>query len=116
MTSNELKDAIIKLATERKHITFVEIMNKFPDEKGLFSISLPSYENILMWTGMSELLAEAVSELLESHQLYTHSANQLTYLADGGGLTLPLAKDARQYQKPHWFPVTLDKSPPKGFV
>ena len=114
MSFYELRKAILELAGERDHLTFVEIMAKFPEEKGDCHISLTGYGNIWMWADMSENMAAAVNDIMQSHDLHVHPATQFTYLLAGGGLKLPFAEAARQFNKPHWFPVTLDKSHPKG--
>lgn len=102
-----MEEKIIRLVRERGHVSFLEIRDLFPSERGEISIAMPGYYNILYWWGLSEDLARAISNVLERQAVFVHPATPLTYAIDGVMTTMPLAKSVRQYKEPHWYPVTL---------
>jgi hypothetical protein len=110
MDNSQIKEKIFEYVSQRKHVSFIELMNYFPDESGSGDFCL-KYETIIVWVGMSENIIQAVQDLVKEHKIYLHPATSLTYLADGGGLKLPLVKEDRKYSKPHWLPMTLDVTP-----
>lgn len=111
---SRIKDELQKLVSDRGHVTFVEIMSVFPDEKGNMSLEFDKFENLILWTGMSQRLVRAISQAIHEKKVYIAPAGNLTYLIDGGALDLPVAKSVRSYKHPRWLPVTLHHSPPKS--
>jgi len=87
--------------------TFAELSDRIEGFNGELCVHVPDYPNIVLWVKVS---AEAVQAILELHQekkIKTIPSTALVYLMDGKGLTLPIARQARQYKKPHWSPVVF---------
>ncbi len=91
---------------ERGHVTFVELLERFPEMRGDETFACQS-ENVVLWMGVSQQCFDALSQLMKSKRIHLWPANTLTYLIDGGALKLPLAKSDRPYKTPHWLPVTF---------
>jgi hypothetical protein len=62
-------------------------------------------ENIILWRRISMEAVSAVNELQAEGKVHMYPTDLLVYLVDGGMLSLPLAKQARNYKKSHWLPV-----------
>lgn len=64
---------------------------------------------IVVWTGLSVILSEAIIALLLAKTLHLHPSQVLTYMIDGACLTLPIAKRIPKegYRDLHWLPCTL---------
>lgn len=67
--------------------------------------------NIVIWANLSDDAAAAIRYLIEAERIHLTPTSLLVYLVDGLTLTLPVAKQARRYKKPHWLPVVLDPGP-----
>jgi hypothetical protein len=113
MSVEDKKNQIYEYIIQNDYVSFAELSLKFDHEEGRndYAISLPSFENIIVWMGTKEFI-DAVLELVNEKKMFFHSANPLIYYADGRALNLPLAKKAIRYKEPHWFPVCIRKVPP----
>lgn len=103
-----LKARVLEYIKRRDYVSFAELGHRFGDNfagGGEFSIS--KGENIVLWVGMTEAAANAISELLEEGAIRAEPTVLLVYLADGACMRLPLVKRNRAYKKPHWLPVTF---------
>ncbi len=110
---NDIEQKILGLVSERQHVSFVEIKRLLgEDSHGEIWLSLPKHPNIILWPDISETMADALTSLVKAGRLYAHPSSVLVYFVDGGSLNLPLAKQARQYKKPHWLPVVFCTFPP----
>jgi hypothetical protein len=97
-------------------VTYVEIINCIGDEaKGDKYTELRP--NLLVWSGMSQTLADAVNLLLQDGKMESRPTSVLTYLADGGALRLPIAKSIPKgggFKKPRWVPVGFNLCKPNS--
>jgi len=110
---NDIEQKILDLVAERQHVSFVEIKRLLGEEsRGEIYLSLPKHPNIILWPNMSEAMADALTSLVKTGRLCAHPCSVLVYFVDGQSLNLPLAKQARQYKKPHWLPVVFCTFPP----
>lgn len=73
----------------------------------------PSENNIVVWMGVSSDASAAIRQLQQSGAIHLRQASVLTYMIDGKGLGLPVAKAERPKKHPHWLPVVFyaGKSP-----
>ena len=111
---NDLEQKILDLVAERQHVSFVEIKRLLgEDSRGEIWLSLPKHPNIILWPNMNQAVANALASLIKTGRLYAHPSSVLVYFVDGESLNLPLAKQARQYKKPHWLPVVFCTFPPR---
>ena len=103
-----MREKIIEYCTDRDWVSFCELQRHIGDDsEGDISISFPG--NIVMWAGMSEEFASCVDKLIEEKILHTVPMELLSYVIDGGGLRLPVAKKPPKsgYKKPRWLPTGL---------
>jgi hypothetical protein len=107
---SELKNRIAKYIHGRGHVSFVELEQEFPEAKGDFEYGMPGH-NLIIWPGLSEQFVVAIQELVREQRTFLWPATAFTYMLDGIGLRLPVAKTARHYTKPHWLPVVLHHQP-----
>ena len=111
---NDIEQRILGLVAVRQHVSFVEIKRLLgEDSRGEIWLSLPKHPNIILWPNMSQATADAITSLVKTGRLYVHPSSVLVYFVDRESLNLPLAKQARQYKKPHWLPVVFCTFPPR---
>lgn len=106
-----MKEAIFEYVNKHQTVTFVELAKHIPNFRGDKQMRLAKY-NCILWIDMSEAAATAIDELLDEKRIEMRPTHFLTYLHDGGALSLPLARRRYQYKKPRWLPVvfnTLDQ-------
>jgi len=103
----DLKAQIFQYVRERDRATFAEFSRDIPGVKGEFEMRLNGLENIVLWAQMSSDAVDALNDLLKEERLFMIPTGTLTYLIDGGSLTYPVAKSARNYKKPRWLPVVF---------
>jgi hypothetical protein len=111
-------DAVTLLVKEHKHVTFVEIGRMLSDHiqtKGHLAICLSSSENLILWAGMSEEFYDVMRRCIDENRIFRHSSSPLTYMVDGGGLNLPVARTMRAVgaKKDYWIPVCFCSYPMK---
>lgn len=107
MSKESMKAKILEYVTTMDWVTFRELQRHLgPESEGDYQWSFAG-KNVVVWVGMSLDFTDAVTELFQENKLAVGSADWLTYLLDGGGLTLPLVRQHRSYKKPHWLPLTL---------
>jgi len=102
-----LIDRIRALLRAANYISFVELrqLNGF---RGDLRLHVEGNENLIFWTGISAEAYEALSALRAGGEAHFEPCSSLlVYLADGGALSLPVAKTSRHFERPHWLPVTL---------
>lgn len=112
-------DAIFEYVKEMKHVSFAELERVFPQFFGGNGvIELVAAKNIFIWYGFSSQGTDVFLNLLRTKRLYPHPCRDflgnglsLVYLVDGKLLSMPIARRAIQYKKPHWLPVVLNTFP-----
>lgn len=104
-----MKQRILDLVRERRHVSFVELERLLgADMAGDGQLTLGGNDNVVLWSGVNDAFAEAVSDLLRSGAARLVPTSWLTYAADGGMLSLPLVKRRYHYKRPRWLPAVLD--------
>ena len=102
-----MSDDLLRLLKFRGDgLSFAEILRFIPRAAGDRSIELGK-KNLLIWTGVSQELIDTINELEKLGLAELKGCSQLTYLADGSVLNLPLARNFRDYKSPHWVPSML---------
>jgi hypothetical protein len=109
-----LKEAIVEFVRERDWVTLVELqrhMGDYMETKG--HIALEWAPNLLLWGGMSQELVDLLIELNKEKRIVYYTTSALTYMADGGVVDLPVAKNMpkKGYKKPRWLPVCIRVAP-----
>lgn len=95
-------------------VTVIEIGRELEDlgidTAGTESIYLGDDQNLILWTGMSTQFSVEVIALKEHPEVEIHPTSVLTYLVDGGALTLPVAQRPPRggYKSPHWSPIVFN--------
>ena len=110
MNVEGMKKAILKVIIDRPDASFVDLKECIPEfsgERVLGSV----HENLLLWVGVSEVAVSALAELDREAKIQYRIADPLTYVIDGATLSVPRAKHAKAYKKPHWLPLTLHPGP-----
>ena len=99
------KTALVSFVASRQHVSFAEIEQEFPEERGDQMMLLPGYPTIILWQGISGHLIDTIIDCLNDRTLTAHPMHFLAYLHDGATIRLPIAKRKIQYKKPHWMPT-----------
>jgi hypothetical protein len=111
----ELKKAILELASKNTGgISYAELMD-IPGFAGEFNLVHPQFPLVLYWKGLSLEAAACVRELLSSGLAKHAPTDELSYIAFGKTLDLPIftsehAKQAASLATPHWMPVLLSST------
>ena len=115
-----LADAIFKVVQHLDWVSFAELPRRLADAgvnaddlRGEHTLELAG--NVILWAGLSAELVDTLCGLLSEKRVFLHQATVLTYMVDGGTLTLPLAKcpPPAGYTRPHWLPACLRLVPMK---
>jgi hypothetical protein len=101
-----MAEQIFALVDRQNHVTFAELsrLEGFSGDR-----EVEMRPNCLLWTGVSEEAAQALLGLIKEQRVHFHPTTSLTYLIDGTMLRLPLARSVREYKKPHWLPVVINR-------
>jgi hypothetical protein len=105
-TSDPLVDIPALIKWRGNGLTFIELLKYLPYLRGDKSISFAS-EGMVLWVNVSDQCIDAIEILVKEQAISMNPTSTLTYLADGGGLKLPIAKRAQKYKNAHWLPVTF---------
>ena len=109
-----MKEQILEFIQKPDYVSFQELSRAVDGSNGNFTLPLPDYENIIIWHSLSEQAGQALIELLSSKEIYIHRFSAQFAIGDGEEFPpLPIAKKLKDYNSPHWFPVTLSASAPK---
>ena len=111
-----LAEDVVTFITRRPGASMAEIMQLAGDEgKGNCEYGL-SHLNVVVWTEMSEELANVIVGLQTNKLAHMHHSSvtlggvPMVYYMDGQWLNLPLIKKKppkNGYAKPHWMPVVF---------
>ena len=94
---------------KRGHVSLAEIALNFMGTKGKWGIDLKHNKSIALWRGASEKFCDVFDAIDHDTRVGISVTIPLTYIADGMGLTMPVAADVnRKYKSPRWLPITLD--------
>ena len=107
----QLDAAVIENVRFRDVTTFTRLVEDFApycDPKGEFGLVLRADTKVVIWTRMSQQLADIVSEFISAKRIYLHPADPSLY-AGGWHPALPPIQSVGEDKlaKPHWLPTTL---------
>jgi hypothetical protein len=112
MSEQSLREQLIEKVKGYGHVSFAELTHKFfPEHQGDQKLELADYENVLLWTGMSPELVDAVCSAVAAGEVHLWPATDFTYAMDGASLNLPEAKRLQAYKEPHWVKMCLHHEP-----
>lgn len=105
------KGLIVEKIRRWDYVSFAELM-RLLDENGIegtgtSTMYLNNNPNMLIVVNGSEVLVQALKDLLRDKQIFPIPASVLVYMVDGYVPDLPLVKRNYQYKKPHWLPVAF---------
>lgn len=104
-----MKQRILDLVRERRHVSFAELERHLgADMAGDGCATLGGNDSVVLWSGVNDAFAGAVSGLLRAGAVRLVPTSSLTYAVDGKLLALPVVKGAYHYRRPHWLPAVLD--------
>jgi hypothetical protein len=106
VTSDPLVDIPALIKWRGDGLTFVELLRYLPYLNGDEAYGKEA-TNVIFWIGLSTEGIEAIVALLNNGTIRATSTQPLTYMIDGKGLRLPIAKSNRKYTKAHWAPITF---------
>jgi hypothetical protein len=108
----KMKAMILNLLKERSEgISFAQIEDMFEDNNINYNgdnvVGPSRYKNMYYWINMSDEFSETIIQLKEEDKIKLSVCNVIIYMADGKIIKYPLAKQAIQYEEPHWLPVII---------
>lgn len=104
--NDKLEEEIFTKINKLGSVSFSELI-EIDGVVGDYSYGIQG-KNIFYWIGLLEQAIAAIESLIKNKKMIMKPASQLTYMIDGTGLTLPIAKSNRSYKKPRWLPVCFD--------
>jgi len=102
------KDNLVQFIKDFDYVSSVELVRRF-DCKGDRCIGFPENNHVILFYGFNEIASKMIVELINEKKVFFQPASQLSYLADGGLMNLPIAKgkDMKKYKTDHWLPCTI---------
>ena len=108
MDKKEWKEKVLQCVSSHWGATFANLMQEMGvDTSGDVELTHPVYKTLILWNGLDAGLAAAITELLEDKEIVFERTLSLVYVMDGCVMSLPEAREEREYPVPHWFPVAL---------
>jgi hypothetical protein len=112
----QIDAAVIEYVRHKDLVTFANLVEDFApyvDAKGEFGLVLRADTKVVVWTRISQTLADIVANYVAGKRLYLHPADAAAY----GGTRHPSLPVLTQLgddkvDAPHWLPVTLRLMPP----
>jgi hypothetical protein len=101
-----MQNAILKLITERQHISMVELCREIPGFKGdrVYFIGT----NTVIWHECSDEAVEAMNSVTKDGKVVAVSCSPWVYITDGVKPEYPLAASLTEdFKTPHWLPVVF---------
>jgi len=102
----QLEADILNFIREHDCVTFPELQARYGGRgHGDSDLVLPKYENIVLWRGLSEDLATAITNLCVRGDMHWHESSPVMYWPRP--LILPLAHwpISQEYKTPHWLSI-----------
>lgn len=112
----QMDAAVIEYVRFKDIVTFHQLLEDFSpytETRGEYGLVLRVDTKVVVWTRMSQALADIVANYVEGKRLYLHPASPNAY--DGvWHPALPVLASLREEKldKPHWLPTTLRLMPP----
>jgi len=114
----DITNKIIEYIKTHTETSFVEIEQIFEDNnfnyKGNRSIASSEHNNVIYWEGWNQEAINIISKVMDSGSIMMHTTQVFTYVIDGKGLSIPIAKCKRHYNNPHWIPIAFTLKETKG--
>lgn len=112
----QIDAAVIEYVRHRNVVTFARLMEDFlpyTETKGEYGLVLRSDTCAVVWTRISQLLADIIADYIAGKRLYLHPAAIEDYEGVWHPALPPLtAMTEAKLNKPHWLPATLRLLPP----
>jgi hypothetical protein len=103
-----LEEKIFQIIRLNEGASFVNLKEGLGNEmKGNFAFTLKNYQNIVLWINVNAEFSDTINKMIEEKIILYKLTSIFTYLADGGGLQMPVAKGLKQYKTPRWLPVAF---------
>lgn len=115
----QVNAGIVEYLRRNDTATFAQIHEKFAKyitADGEQGLALRSDPNVVLWTGMSQELAETLSGLIASRRIYVHPISPDAYKSATRSVKLPLVTELTEDRvaRPMWFPTALRLLPAPG--
>jgi hypothetical protein len=80
---------------------------------GGIDLSYSQADNVVLWTGISQKLGQAIINLTTAGTIHWHPTTAFQYSVQGRALALPLASlpIEKEYSTGHWLPVAFRLGP-----
>jgi hypothetical protein len=105
-----LKAAVLAKIEAEDFVSFDALARAFPDAFTGGGHALALRRNLFLWLNLQPAGVGVLHELRVADRIiYQPFPDLLSFIAatNGGFLRLPLARDVRDYPKPHWLPVAI---------
>ncbi|MCY2966006.1 MAG: AAA family ATPase, partial [Planctomycetota bacterium] len=115
----QINAGIVEYLRRNDTATFATIHEKFakyPPVDGDLGLALRSDPNVVLWTGMSQELAETLAGLIANRRVYVHPISVDAYKSAAKSVKLPLRTELTDERSPRpmWFPAALRLLPAPG--
>lgn len=115
-SAGQLKAGIVEFVRTYGDVLLPELaaaMEPFMEIAGDQGMAVRSNPNVVIWTGLSQTLCEALCELIASKRLYVHPTDIERYTSIKKGVRLPVLKELSDEKIPRatWLPSALRTAP-----
>ncbi|MGE7945502.1 pathogenicity island protein [Lysinibacillus sp. NPDC093688] len=111
-----IKQKLLNYIETHSGTSFVEIERLFEENHFHYEgdQSLQGDTNLILWLDWNDEAVALINELLEEGSIICKTIHLIAYIADGGSIPLPIAKETRAYHSPRWLPVAFYYREAKG--
>lgn len=115
MNREEMKKTVLDYINKNDSVSYAELTHLFEEngydyEGDLMSCS-DQCEHVVFWSGWNGDTYDMLTELMHEGKIHREPTIFLTYLIDGGALSLPIVKRSINYKTDHWLPIVFCKGP-----
>lgn len=107
----QLDAAVVEYVRYRDSTTFARLaedLAPFLETKGEFGLALRADTKVVVWTRMSQALADIIADFVADKRLYLHPVEVAEYAGGWHPALPPLASVGEEkLTKPHWLPAVL---------
>ena len=122
MNREEMKKVVLDYINKNDSVSYAELQWLFQQKKYDYKGDVMSCsevcEHVVFWSGWNEDTYNMMGELMQEGRIHREPTVFLTYLIDGGALSLPIVKSGRNYKKDgcRWYFVRDQNDRRESFV
>lgn len=118
MTREQVKQKVSDYIKENNRVSYIELQRLLDELRynyqGDLCIISSKCERAIFWDGWNQDAIDLMNEIQDEGDIHKEPTQFLTYLLDGGGLSLPIVQSAVDLKQDCWIPVVFCPGPEKA--